>query len=290
MNYSIIIPHKNSPQLLHRLLSSIPERSDIEIIVVDDYSSQNIVDFSNLPSAGNNKLRYILLSESDAKGAGRARNRGIDVATGKWLLFADADDMFITDNLVYLLDKYKELDFDLVFFNAVCLEEGTYRKLPNLDTQYINVVNSGIIDDCRYRLKVPWGKLIKRELVMDENIRFDETPVANDVMFSLKIGHNSKKVMLDNINVYNWMVNSTSITSNKSLSAIMTHIEVNKQRNVYLTKYKLDNYRFSLFNYMPLLHRAGMSWCRSFLTILRQTQIKYIGVDLAATLAKRLSK
>ena len=41
INYSIIIPHKNSPELLERCLNSIPERKDIEIIVVDDCSNEN---------------------------------------------------------------------------------------------------------------------------------------------------------------------------------------------------------------------------------------------------------
>ncbi len=52
--YSIIIPHKNIPLLLQRCLDSIPQREDIQIIVVDDNSSSDIVDFSNFP--GRNKV------------------------------------------------------------------------------------------------------------------------------------------------------------------------------------------------------------------------------------------
>ena len=48
-NYSIIIPHKNIPQLLKRCLDSIPQRDDVQIIVVDDNSSSDIVDFANFP-------------------------------------------------------------------------------------------------------------------------------------------------------------------------------------------------------------------------------------------------
>ena len=36
MNYSIIIPHHNTPDLLQRLLHSIPQRDDLEVIIVDD--------------------------------------------------------------------------------------------------------------------------------------------------------------------------------------------------------------------------------------------------------------
>ena len=45
INYSIIIPHKNIPNLLQRCLDSIPNREDVQIIVVDDNSDPNIVDF-----------------------------------------------------------------------------------------------------------------------------------------------------------------------------------------------------------------------------------------------------
>ena len=44
INYSIIIPHKNIPNLLQRCLDSIPNREDVQIIVVDDNSDPNIVD------------------------------------------------------------------------------------------------------------------------------------------------------------------------------------------------------------------------------------------------------
>ena len=44
-SYSIIIPHKNTPKFLQRCLDSIPQREDLEVIVVDDNSDPNIVDF-----------------------------------------------------------------------------------------------------------------------------------------------------------------------------------------------------------------------------------------------------
>ena len=50
INYSIIIPHKNIPNLLQRCLDSIPNREDVQIIVVDDNSDPNIVDFDKFPS------------------------------------------------------------------------------------------------------------------------------------------------------------------------------------------------------------------------------------------------
>ena len=72
MNYSIIIPHKNTPDLLYRCINSIPQRKDLEIIIVDDNSSENIVDFDNFP--GLNRENTTVIFNKAGKGAGNARN------------------------------------------------------------------------------------------------------------------------------------------------------------------------------------------------------------------------
>ena len=56
INFSIIIPTKNIPDLLLRCLESIPQRSDIEIIVVDDNSDREIVDVKNYPGTNNQQV------------------------------------------------------------------------------------------------------------------------------------------------------------------------------------------------------------------------------------------
>lgn len=88
MKYSIIIPHFNDFKSLERLLNSIPSRDDIEIIVIDDKST----DEYDLDSI---KSKCIFLNnETPIKSAGTCRNIGLKIAKGKWLLFADSDDVF----------------------------------------------------------------------------------------------------------------------------------------------------------------------------------------------------
>ena len=72
MNYSIIIPHRNVPNLLSRLLNSIPTRNDLEVIIVDDKSDPAIVDFDKFPGLNRTCTKCILLNER--KGAGYARS------------------------------------------------------------------------------------------------------------------------------------------------------------------------------------------------------------------------
>ena len=68
--YTIIIPHKNSPKLLQRCLDSIPHRDDLHIIVVDDNSDPDIVDFKLFPGLDRNDVDVIFTKEG--KGAGYA--------------------------------------------------------------------------------------------------------------------------------------------------------------------------------------------------------------------------
>ncbi|HCE47774.1 MAG TPA: glycosyl transferase family 2, partial [Prevotellaceae bacterium] len=72
--YSVIIPHYNSPDLLMRCLASIPDREDIQVIVIDDNSSADVVNFTNFP--GKERIYTTLLFNKDNQGAGHARNLG----------------------------------------------------------------------------------------------------------------------------------------------------------------------------------------------------------------------
>jgi hypothetical protein len=53
---NIIIPHKNSPELLQRLLDSIPETDGVRVIIVDDGSDSKIVDFTHFPGNRSDKI------------------------------------------------------------------------------------------------------------------------------------------------------------------------------------------------------------------------------------------
>ena len=122
-NFTIVIPHKNTPRLLERLIESIPMRDDLEIIVVDDHSDHNIVDFDNYPCR--ERRNIVVVSNADNPGAGNARNFALPLAKGKWILFADSDDFYnVGFNL--FLDKYVNDDADIVYFNANSVDTETY--------------------------------------------------------------------------------------------------------------------------------------------------------------------
>ena len=194
INYSIIIPHKNCPDLLTRSLSSIPDREDVQIIVVDDNS-----DDDKKPLVDPHKVELIMLDAEHSKGAGRARNIGLEKAEGKWLLFADADD-FYTDQLNTLLDKYAEdTDTDMVYLNAYVIDEnGMTRDYDS--NKLIKAFLEGQPKaemELRYSIWTPWSRMVKKDMVMLHHIRFDEIPNCNDKMFSLLCSQKAKNIVAE---------------------------------------------------------------------------------------------
>lgn len=201
--YSFIIPHKNCPDLLQRCVDSIPERDDVEIIVVDDNSTEG-----KKPSLKEHKnLQVILLDAERSKGAGRARNVGLEHAKGKWLLFADADDYYNENELKKILNKYlKDESTDLVYLNACVFDEEGNTSPYKTEVLFSNYSKGifGAEGHLRYSLWTPWSRMVKRSLVESYNIRFDELPACNDKMFCLYCSRYAKQIFVENSVVYNY--------------------------------------------------------------------------------------
>ena len=201
-NFTIIIPHKNIPDLLNRCLLSIPHKDDIQIIVVDD-ASRNVEALEQLALS----FPYVeFIYTKEGKGAGYARNVGLTKAKGEWLIFADADDFFC-DELSELIDKHYTDKADIVYFAADSVYSESLKHSPKLDNRnnWIEKYLSNprkIEEYCRYFHTEPWAKMIRRELVEREQIKFDETPLANDFYFSVVSAYYAKNIIFDNHVIY----------------------------------------------------------------------------------------
>lgn len=183
INYSFIIPHRNVPHLLQRCIDSIPKRDDIQIIIVDDNSDPKIVNFECFP--GLNEKCVEVYFTKEGKGAGYARNIGLTYAKGKWFLFPDADDHYTTD-LMNVLDKYVNSNYDIIYFACDHIIEKTMEHCDNIISIQIKSYLEGhkdMINNIRYYLWAPWNKMIKKELIC-EDVEFEEIEKGNDALFS----------------------------------------------------------------------------------------------------------
>ena len=193
--YSIIIPHYDIPDLLMRCLKSIPVSEDIQVIVVDDNSPDADTYLERYPELSRPYLEFIRASKNG--GAGYARNIGLDHAKGKWLLFADADDFFV-GNMYDIINTHVESDADVIYFQ----KRAVYSDNLNCKSSrsgYIDKImdiylKTGDEVPVRTRYNVPWGKMIKKSLVENHHIRFEEIKYSNDILFSVHVGCLAKKI------------------------------------------------------------------------------------------------
>jgi glycosyltransferase involved in cell wall biosynthesis len=198
INYSIIIPHKNIPKLLQRCLDSIPRRDDVQIIVVDDNSDPDKVDFEHFPGLGDPFVEVVFTKEG--KGAGYARNVGLTKAVGKWLLFADADD-FYNYCISEVLDEYVNSDADIIYFKHNSVDSDEYITTSRC-TSYNNYLdnwsrsNKKVDYILRYKHPFVWAKLFKKNLI-NNNIFFDEVSMSNDVAFAYLMGFYANSICVD---------------------------------------------------------------------------------------------
>lgn len=198
MNFSVIIPHYNIPNLLIRCLHSIPAREDLEIIVIDDCSPNAQQYKKEYPELSNSNTSF--LSTPKGGSAGRARNIGLDNATGKWLIFVDADDL-LPDGFNELLNEIEDRKEELVLFNHKSVLSNNLQMISKRDTIYQERIAQYLFDKeenpIRYMFEPLWGKIIRRDLVVKNNIRFDETRWGNDSNFSLQVGIFANNIYVD---------------------------------------------------------------------------------------------
>ena len=168
VKFSIIIPHRNSFPLLIRCIASIPVRSDVEIIVVDDCSDPSVVSKSELLELKRSNVKILILEE--CRGAGYARNIGIDNSSGEWLIFSDCDDLFDVSFDQALNDFSENID-DIIFFGVKCVDGISFSEITNDSFEYYKknlrlAKDTGNTNILRYSMNPPWGKFIKKSQVL----------------------------------------------------------------------------------------------------------------------------
>lgn len=251
--YTFIIPHHNSPELLNRCINSIPQRDDIQIIVVDDNSV-----LEKRANVDRHDVKTIFIDADHTKGAGHARNVGLAEAEGKWLLFADADDFYNT-GFIDVLDRYKELDIDMLFFSCNSVDSDTLRpdhdrgkRIHTLIEMAING-QSDALDQLKYCYRSPWYKMIRHDLVKRYSIAFEEVKRGNDVMFSFDTCYHCRKYEITSEQLYCVTYQKGSITfSKKTFEDYYTIISGLIKKNAFYKAIGLNKYIISFSSF--LLH------------------------------------
>lgn len=259
INYSIIIPHYNSFEKLQRLIKSIPNRSDLEIIIVDDRTPN-----FDLKSMNNRKNIKVLINNIGKKGAGTCRNIGIDNSIGKWLIFADADDYF-SEEFSLKLDEYLDSDIDLIFFKIISYYENSNKIAKRhlvknlLIDEYLEKKETKKRDRLIYKYQVPWGKFIKREYIIKNNIRYSEIIASNDIYFAVKSAYFATKLHVDDSIIYCVTDSECSLTKNKTQQVAEIRLMESLKINEFLKNIDKKHCQYNMIVHLKRMSTFGIN-------------------------------
>ena len=204
---SVIIPVYNAEKHLAQCLDCVVDQTlrDIEIICVDDGSAD--CSLSILKEFGEKDSR-IRIDEQSNKGAGAARNAGLDIARGKYLSFLDADDLFEPRMLECAMGEAERYSAEVVVFDADIFDSvggGQMQSgwvvnksvIPNGDVFCAKDVLSHIFTAF---FMVAWNRLYSSEYIKKHALRFQEIEKHNDSYFSaMSLLHAERIRYLDSI-------------------------------------------------------------------------------------------
>ena len=177
---SVIVPIYNVEKYLEKCINSLLSQTleDIQIILVNDGSKDNSGNIAK-EYEKNNKDRVIYV-EKENGGLSDARNYGLKYATGDFIAFLDSDD-YIEKN------AYEEMYNKAIEENADYVECDFIWEFPNkirVDKQYPYKNKKEMLSFVRV---VAWNKLIKRQLIIDNNLEFPKGLRYEDVEFTYKL-------------------------------------------------------------------------------------------------------
>lgn len=234
---SIIIPHYNCPHYLRTLLLSIPCLSELQVIVIDDKSTEYKKEFTKLKEEFKKNIEFY--DNNGIKSAGACRNIGLRHAVGDWLLFADSDDYFM-EGFYDAVSRYFDAEYDLIFYPPTSIVMGT-NEISDRHVGHAKKVHDYYLNpdwkntlELRYNYQSPCSKLIRRKMVEENKIWFDETIASNDVMFSMKCGYAAKKIAVDLQEIYCITMNTGSLTNQISENVFDARADVFLRRFAYL--------------------------------------------------------
>lgn len=251
---SVIIPCYNVQKYIMRCFDSIYSQTygfeNLEVILIDDLSTDNT--WSILESLQRKYPENVISLKIQKKGkCGGARNLGMDICTGKYITFVDADDYVHPDMLRVLYDRMTEDDYDVAQCGVSCFKadkpnvlEVNDLEIQRLDLDNVDNRKNLIIGLTGFTSVTAWAKLYSTKFIREHNLRFIEDVYYEDTHFSMLCVLLAKKYCKVQSTLYYYFENTEGIIRSEISNAkirdakiIMDHI----RRAIQSRKAELGN-------------------------------------------------
>lgn len=248
MKISVIIPVYNVEKYLNCCLDSVIKQNyqNIEIIIVDDGSVDESGKIIQEYAQKDNRIKVITQRNL---GLSIARNNGLNIATGEYILFLDSDDYLEKTALSILVSQVKKSRVDILVFGRI-EENGkkSVRVPAGLQTKsyqkgkdyFYESINGGY-----FRTNV-WDKLYKRAFIEEYKLKFEEGLLYEDMLFTLKAFLCAGNVRTLSVYLYHYRClrkgSITNLIRKKDLDVLVNirlaenFLDVTERKNVRFSK------------------------------------------------------
>lgn len=217
---SIIVPVYKVENYLKRCVDSLINQSykHIEIILVDDGSPDRCGEICDQYSLMDSRVRVIHKKNG---GLSDARNYGIDIAKGDYILFVDSDDFIELDAIERLVTYAKEENLDIVCGDTYRVTEERNNTSMTKTLLFGGTTNNKVItgeeylvdsiNKKRYSVAV-WTRMYSTELIKNNHIYFKKGILHEDEQWTPRVLLAAKKVGYLSFPFYNYIIREDSIT------------------------------------------------------------------------------
>lgn len=268
---SVIVPVYNAQETIEKCINSIllQTYTNLEVIIVNDGSQDNSNEICEKIASTDKRIRYYSKNNT---GVSDTRNFGLKESKGDYIAFVDSDDFLNKDMYEVMINEIQDSDILICNYSLFNKEYQKIEKKSFFNNSSYSSLSEMIknIDgnDMNRYFNPPWNKLINRNLINKNLIRFDDNlSLGEDLIFNLTVMKDAKKIKTINKKLYNYMLTSNGLNQKKrnldkymnnsiylinELLKISQQVEgldnilVNEIRNILLTM--ANNYEEKDFN------------------------------------------
>lgn len=251
---SVIIPVYNVEIYLNKCIDSIINQTyrNIEVVLVDDGSTDQSCIICDECAKIDNRIKVI---HKQNGGLSDARNQGLNIAKGEYIVFVDSDDWMESNGIEYMYKLSQKYNADLVIVGTQKISECTGKVIwstfkENEEILAMNkyeAIKDTLINGC-----AAWGRLYKKEI--HDGIHFPVGEINEDEAIVLRILERCNTIVKTSKVAYNYRFRENSITS--------TTFHIKK---LAWCKHSKDNWDYIRKNYPDLEYIAKKRYVGSII-------------------------
>lgn len=285
---SIVIPVYNVGKLLHKSVDSVVAQSctDCEVIIVDDGSTDNSGEICD----GYSNLVNVKVIHKKNGGLSSARNAGIEVAKGNYILFLDSDDYLRPESLTLLTSLAKRVgDFDFIQFRYDEVSDYSDIKEAGEIRGYFDTTDRRQMFEQKFYLggigASACTKLISKDVF--RSLRFKDGIIHEDELFTAHLINQAKRAVYISNALYMYVQRTGSIITSKFSRKRLDIIPVLQEQIEILTSNGFNDLanlvKNKLFTALCLMYvdarNADMSDCVKIITEKAKTLLSGVNIE-----------